>query len=155
MHRTSLKLLHFAPFLDSRLTSGDRVASVSPVANEEQEQYQEGTVSSINVIPDEYKESTVFQLGFMAFRLLTGKCEKQAKTPGEYEAMVRDIRETGERMLEKATKDGKLTAFVMKMLSSNPSLVPSFQQVLNFFKYRTSQLSKKLANKELKIDIEL
>ena len=153
LHRHTLKLHHFAPFLSPELTSSEHVVTRTlPVKDT---RYDEDVPSSINVIPREYQESLIYQLGFMAYRLLTGSRERAIKSEKEYEMMVEEVKEQGQRLILKHTGDHKMSVFVMKMFFHKMAHTPTFDQARQFFATRAEKAAKTLTTKELKIDIQL
>jgi hypothetical protein len=75
--------------------------------------------SQSSVVPLEKKRSVVFNLGMVAYRLLTGAKCVRAETEEEYLAAVREAVEHAEKRVARATKDKALGGLVGRMLSNN------------------------------------
>lgn len=65
------------------------------------------------------KRNIVFNLGIMAYKLLTGIKTQQPENEDDYLAMVHEISENAEKRVLKATKDKQLATLVAKMLGNN------------------------------------
>lgn len=153
-HRNALKVLHFEAFLEPEAAEKRHV--VTCATGQENPEFQEGGEDETDYTPEEFRKNLVFNLGAMAFRLLTGRKEEQIAEKGQYEAYVSAMRECCERQVAKATGDGKLASFIAKMISDNYFEVPAFDAVCNFFESRLRERqSSKKAFKERSLDIEI
>lgn len=103
----------------------------------------------------ERRQSIIYNLGAMAYQLLTGKKATTATTEDEYKIQLDELEAEAFKRIEKITKDEKLAELITKMIKQDPFDSPTLVQVCNFMKRKSQEFEpKNVPNPTVEFDME-